>query len=117
MNFSEWKRVIWPTLSADELAAILAEVRSLRADGWSLHEAWVLAACTSNRCNVALESNVLTFKEIAMGTFWVLTEEEIEHRRFLRSVVCSADRKLCEAREALASYERKIQEKRSALTA
>ena len=47
MDFSEWKRTIWPTLSADEQAAILAEVRSLCVDGWLLHEAWVQAACNS----------------------------------------------------------------------
>ncbi len=46
MEFSEWKRVVWPTLSAEIQEKILAEVRNLRADGWPLQEAWVQAACT-----------------------------------------------------------------------
>jgi hypothetical protein len=47
MEFHEWKLTVWPTLSADEQAAILTEVRNICADGWPLHEAWIQAACTA----------------------------------------------------------------------
>ena len=47
MTFSEWKRTIWPRLSADEQSVILVEVRRLRVDGWPLHDAWIQAACTA----------------------------------------------------------------------
>ena len=33
MAFAEWRRTVWPTLPAEIKQRILAEVRSLRADG------------------------------------------------------------------------------------
>jgi len=48
---------------------------------------------------------------------FVLTDAEIEHRRYLRAEVCYADRKLVEAREALAVYEHELQRKTEGITA
>ncbi len=44
MSFMEWKLAVWPRLSKSTQDAILAKVEQLRKDGWTLMDAWIMAA-------------------------------------------------------------------------
>lgn len=46
MDYVQWKREVWPTLSPKTQNEIRAYVRELRSEGWDMAEAWVQAACT-----------------------------------------------------------------------
>ena len=46
MEYGDWKRIIYPSLTAAQRSAWHAAVKALRSEGWSLYEACVQAACT-----------------------------------------------------------------------
>jgi hypothetical protein len=46
MNFDEWKRKVYPTLTDVQQLRFRAIVREMRAAGWNLYDACVHAACT-----------------------------------------------------------------------
>jgi len=46
MQFDQWFRDVFPKLPAETKAAIRAEVKALKAEGWSPRDAWIQVACT-----------------------------------------------------------------------